>query len=51
MRLGLKADSLRERLADWLNLAPQPLAHAFFGMMAPFVRFAPSCSMEARPRR
>jgi 2-polyprenyl-3-methyl-5-hydroxy-6-metoxy-1,4-benzoquinol methylase len=34
MKLGLKADSLRERLADWLNLAPQPLAHAFFGMMA-----------------
>jgi len=34
MRLGLKADNLLERFADWLNLAPQPLAHAFFGMMA-----------------
>ncbi|MCE9670635.1 methyltransferase [Myxococcus stipitatus] len=34
MRLGLKADSLLERVADWFNLAPQPLAHAFFGMMA-----------------
>jgi 2-polyprenyl-3-methyl-5-hydroxy-6-metoxy-1,4-benzoquinol methylase len=34
MRLGLKADSLLERVADWLNLAPKPLAHAFFGMMA-----------------
>ena len=34
MRLGLKADNLLERVADWLNLAPQPLAHAFFGMMA-----------------
>ncbi|QSQ12795.1 class I SAM-dependent methyltransferase [Myxococcus landrumensis] len=34
MRLGLKADNLLERVADWFNLAPQPLAHAFFGMMA-----------------
>ena len=34
MRLGLKADNLIERVADWFNLAPQPLAHAFFGMMA-----------------
>jgi len=34
MRLGLKADNLLERVADWLNLAPKPLAHAFFGMMA-----------------
>lgn len=34
MRLGLKADNLLERVADWLNLAPQPLAQAFFGMMA-----------------
>lgn len=34
MRLGLKADGLLERVADWFNLAPQPLAHAFFGMMA-----------------
>jgi 2-polyprenyl-3-methyl-5-hydroxy-6-metoxy-1,4-benzoquinol methylase len=34
MRLGLKADSLLERVADWFNLAPKPLAHAFFGMMA-----------------
>ncbi len=34
MRLGLKADNLLERVADWLNLAPKPLVHAFFGMMA-----------------
>jgi SAM-dependent methyltransferase len=34
MRLGLRADNLLERLAGWLNLAPQPLAQAFFGMMA-----------------
>lgn len=34
MRLGLKADNLLERIAGWLNLAPQPVAHAFFGMMA-----------------
>ncbi|MBN9682301.1 MULTISPECIES: class I SAM-dependent methyltransferase [unclassified Corallococcus] len=34
MRLGLKASNLLERVADFLNLAPQPLAHAFFGMMA-----------------
>ncbi|MBJ6763364.1 methyltransferase domain-containing protein [Myxococcaceae bacterium JPH2] len=34
MRLGIKADNLLERVADFLNLAPQPLAHAFFGMMA-----------------
>jgi 2-polyprenyl-3-methyl-5-hydroxy-6-metoxy-1,4-benzoquinol methylase len=34
MRLGLKADGLLERVAGWLNLAPQPLAQAFFGMMA-----------------
>jgi 2-polyprenyl-3-methyl-5-hydroxy-6-metoxy-1,4-benzoquinol methylase len=34
MRFGLKADNLLERFADWFNLAPQPLAHAFFGMMA-----------------
>ncbi|WP_434384146.1 methyltransferase domain-containing protein [Melittangium boletus] len=34
MRLGLKADNLLERFADWFNLAPQPLAQAFFGMMA-----------------
>nr|AYM54042.1 methyltransferase type 12 [Pyxidicoccus fallax] len=34
MRLGLKADNLLERVADWFNLAPQPLAHAFYGMMA-----------------
>jgi len=34
MRLGLKADNLLERVADWLNLAPKPLASAFFGMMA-----------------
>nr|AYM53435.1 methyltransferase type 12 [Melittangium lichenicola] len=34
MRLGLKADNLLERLADWFNLAPKPIAHAFFGMMA-----------------
>lgn len=34
MRLGLKADTLLERVADWFNLAPKPLAHAFFGMMA-----------------
>lgn len=34
MRLGLRADNLLERIAGWLNLAPQPLAQAFFGMMA-----------------
>ena len=34
MRLGLKADNLLERVADWFNLAPKPLAHAFFWMMA-----------------
>ncbi|MFP2908077.1 methyltransferase [Pyxidicoccus sp. 3LFB2] len=34
MRLGLKADNLLERVADWFNLAPKPVAHAFFGMMA-----------------
>jgi 2-polyprenyl-3-methyl-5-hydroxy-6-metoxy-1,4-benzoquinol methylase len=34
MRLGLRADNLVERVAGWLNLAPQPLAQAFFGMMA-----------------
>jgi 2-polyprenyl-3-methyl-5-hydroxy-6-metoxy-1,4-benzoquinol methylase len=34
MRLGLKADNLLERVADWLNLAPKPLVQAFFGMMA-----------------
>ena len=34
MRLGLKADNLLERVADWFNLAPKPLAQAFFGMMA-----------------
>jgi cyclopropane fatty-acyl-phospholipid synthase-like methyltransferase len=34
MRLGLRADNLLERLAGWFNLAPQPLAQAFFGMMA-----------------
>ncbi|GHG95192.1 class I SAM-dependent methyltransferase [Comamonas sp. JC664] len=34
MRLGLKADNLLERVAGWFNLAPQPVAHAFFGMMA-----------------
>ena len=34
MRLGLKADNLLEWLAGWFNLAPQPLAQAFFGMMA-----------------
>lgn len=34
MRLGLRADGWLERLAGWFNLAPQPLAHAFFGMMA-----------------
>jgi 2-polyprenyl-3-methyl-5-hydroxy-6-metoxy-1,4-benzoquinol methylase len=34
MRLGLKADNLLERIAGWLNLAPQPVAHVFFGMMA-----------------
>ncbi|XXF77327.1 class I SAM-dependent methyltransferase [Myxococcaceae bacterium GXIMD 01537] len=34
MRLGLKADNLLERIAGWLNLAPQPVAQVFFGMMA-----------------
>ncbi|HSP81664.1 MAG TPA: methyltransferase dimerization domain-containing protein, partial [Myxococcaceae bacterium] len=34
MKLGLKAEGLVERVAGWLNLAPQPLAQAFFGMMA-----------------
>lgn len=34
MRIGLKADNLLERVADWLNLAPKPLVQAFFGMMA-----------------
>jgi 2-polyprenyl-3-methyl-5-hydroxy-6-metoxy-1,4-benzoquinol methylase len=34
MRLGLKADNLLERLAGWFNLAPQPVAQAFYGMMA-----------------
>jgi 2-polyprenyl-3-methyl-5-hydroxy-6-metoxy-1,4-benzoquinol methylase len=34
MRLGLKADNLLERVADFFNLAPQPLAQAFYGMMA-----------------
>ncbi|MDY7227626.1 methyltransferase [Hyalangium rubrum] len=34
MRLGFKADSLLERVADFLNLAPRPVVQAFFGMMA-----------------
>lgn len=34
MRLGLKADNLLERLAGWFNLAPKPMAQAFYGMMA-----------------
>lgn len=34
MRLGFKADNLLERLANWFNLAPLPIAHVFFGMMS-----------------
>jgi 2-polyprenyl-3-methyl-5-hydroxy-6-metoxy-1,4-benzoquinol methylase len=34
VRLGFKADSLLERVADFLNLAPRPVVQAFFGMMA-----------------
>ncbi len=34
MKLGFKADTLLERVADFLNLAPRPVVQAFFGMMA-----------------
>ncbi|MBN1204925.1 MAG: methyltransferase, partial [Myxococcaceae bacterium] len=34
MRLGFRADTLLERVAEWLNLAPMPMVHVFFGMMA-----------------
>lgn len=34
MRLGFKADNLLERVANWLNLAPLPVVHVFFGMMS-----------------
>jgi len=34
VRLGFKADNLLERVANWLNLAPMPVVHVFFGMMS-----------------
>lgn len=34
MRLGFRADNLLERVASWLNLAPLPVVHVFFGMMS-----------------